>query len=180
MKFLLFNLVVAGALVYLFTADRADVHMAADRVYETADEIKSVARNAVDQGRKLLQGDQAAAIPKPTPRALPRVQPQAIPRVEPQVQPQVQPRIQPQIRQKPIPEAAPVPAPVKQVARAGALAKVSPEVARRRDEVLGTANPESIPEIKQGEKFMSASQRQKELFSLAEEMELLYARKISQ
>jgi hypothetical protein len=176
MKFLLFNLVVAGALVYLFTADRADVHMAADRVYETADEIKSVARNAVDQGRKLLQGDQAAAIPKPTPRALPRVQPQAKPRVEPQVQP----RIQPQIRQKPIPEAAPVPAPVKQVARAGALAKVSPEVARRRDEVLGTAYPESIPEIKQGEKFMSASQRQKELFSLAEEMELLYARKISQ
>lgn len=175
MKFLLFNLVVAGALVYLFTADRADVHMAADRVYETADEIKSVARNAVDQGRKLLQGDQAAATRSNTP---PPIRPRFEPEVQPQ--PQVQPQIQPQIRQKPIPEAAPVPAPVKQVARAGALAKVSPEVARRRDEVLGTANPESIPEIKQGEKFMSASQRQKELFSLAEEMELLYARKISQ
>ena len=53
MKFLLFNLVVAGALVYLFTADRADVHMAADKVYEAAGDIKSVARNAV--GKDLPQ-----------------------------------------------------------------------------------------------------------------------------
>ena len=157
MKFLMFNLVVAGALVYLFTADRADVHAAADRVYETADGIKSVARDAVGKGRELLQGDQAAeSRPRPAPKPV----------------------------QNPRPAAAPVAPPVKQVARSIVPRPVSPEVARRRDEVMGTApvdfGPGPIPQIKQGEKFMSPAQRQKELFSLAEEMELLYARKISQ
>jgi hypothetical protein len=162
MKFLMFNLVVAGALVYLFTADRADVHAAADRVYETADEIKSVARNAVGKGRRLLQGDEAAPA-RPIPSA---------------------PQARPQIQQIPVPKAAPVPPPVKQVARRGSIPNLSPEVIRRRDEVLGNVSPSreqaAIPEIKKGENFMSAAQRQKELFSLAEEMELLYARKISQ
>jgi hypothetical protein len=163
MKFLMFNLVVAGALVYLFTADRADVHAAADRVYETADGIKSAARDAVGKGRELLQGDQAAeSRPAPSPKPI----------------------------QKPAPEASPVAPTVKQVAQSNIPRPVPPEVARRRDEVMGTAlaapvaraapGQPNIPELKQGEKFMSPAQRQKELFSLAEEMELLYARKISQ
>lgn len=162
MKFLMFNLVVAGALVYLFTAERADVHAAADRIYETADEIKSVARNAVGKGRRLLQGNEAEPA-----RSIP---------------PALQTR--PQIQQNPTPKAAPVPPPVKQIARQGSIPNLSPEVIRRRNEVLGnvTQPPKQtvIPEIKKGERFMSSAQRQKELFSLAEEMELLYARKISQ
>ena len=79
---------------------------------------------------------------------------------------------------------ASVPPPVKQVARKVSEPKLSLEVIRRRDEVLGNVSPSpaqpAIPEIKKGERFMSSAQRQKELFSLAEEMELLYARKISQ
>ncbi len=162
MKFLMFNLVVAGALVYLFTADRADVHAAADRVYETADEIKTVARNAVGKGRRLLQSDGA---PPSRPIA-------------------PAPRARPQLDPKPVLKAAPAPPPVKQVARQEPTQKLSPEVIRRRDEVLGNLSPSqiqsAIPEIKKGESFMSSAQRQKELFALAEEMELLYARKISQ
>ena len=95
MKFLLFNLVVAGALVYLFTADRADVHMAADKVYEAADEIKAVARNAVGKGRKLLRGDDAAPAPLP-------VAPKPLPKTE----------------QKPVPKVSPAPPPVKRLAHA--------------------------------------------------------------
>ena len=169
MKFLLFNLVVAGALVYLFTADRADVHMAADKVYEAAGDIKSVARNAVGKGRKLLRGDDAAPAPLP-------VAPKPLPKTE----------------QKPVPKVSPAPPPVKRLVRSAPAPVVSPkvvptlppEVAHRRAEVLGTAPPKPAPrpiaEIKQGEGFMSPAERRKELFSLAEEMELLYARKISQ
>jgi hypothetical protein len=170
MKFLLFNLVVAGALVYLFTADRADVQAAADRVYETAGDIKAVARSAVGKGRELLRGDDTASS-RPNPP--PRVANQPPPRIEPPAAPYA------------APAAPPVAPPVDRVAREISRLPVSPEVARRRDEVLGTVPPTPTqapapaptPEIKRGEKLMSPSQRQKELFALAEEMELFYARR---
>ena len=55
-----------------------------------------------------------------------------------------------------------------------------PAVAKRRDEILkGVAPAEPRLALKQGERMMTPEQRRKELFSLAEEMELLYARTVS-
>ena len=76
----------------------------------------------------------------------------------------------------------PVPDPAEAVARA---AVIDPAVARRRAEVLGetaavvetpaTGKPEIA--IAEGETLMSPRQRRKELYNLAQEMELLFLKK---
>ena len=47
MRFLVFNIVVAAALVYLFTADRADIHAAADKAYGVAETVRTKAEDVV-------------------------------------------------------------------------------------------------------------------------------------
>ena len=59
-------------------------------------------------------------------------------------------------------------------------AVADPRVAKRREEILAGIAPEPKgPVLKEGEPMMTPAQRRKELFSLAEEMELLYARTVS-
>ena len=65
------------------------------------------------------------------------------------------------------------------------LAGLDPDVAQRRREVLdgiGAADAvaDGTPALKEGTRLMTPSERRRELLSLAEEMELLYARSISQ
>ncbi len=150
MKFLMFNVVVAVALIYLFTADRAEMRSVADRAFDTAGEIKQMARKAVGKGRAML--DRETALP-------------VVPRPDPAPEVKFTQPVEP-----PPPPAPPAwPAPPAQIVAEQPLA---PEVAIRRAEILD-------PVLKQGARFMSADQRRRELFSLAEEMELLYARKTS-
>ena len=40
MRFLLFNIVVADALIFLFTSDKAELHAATDRAHDDANGIK--------------------------------------------------------------------------------------------------------------------------------------------
>lgn len=148
MKFLMFNVVVAVALVYLFTADRAEMRSAADRAFDTAGEIKQMAQKAVGEGRAILDRE---TVPPVVPRADPAPEVKSMQPVEP---------------------PPPPPPPVRTATRPVAEKPLAPEIAARRAEILG-------PVLKEGERFMSADQRRKELFSLAEEMELLYARKTS-
>lgn len=131
MKFLIFNLAVGLALFYLVTADRSEFQAAAGRVHDAAGEIKSIAKEAVDEGRRMLDRKISRAEPAP---------PEALPQAEA------------------VPHA----------------------VAKRRDEILNGLAP--LPPglaLKEGERMMTPEQRRKELFSLAEEMELLYARSVS-
>lgn len=158
MKFLIFNLTVAAALFYLISADRAEFQVAAGRVHDAAGEIKSMAERAVDKGRNML--DQSQSQPQPSPVAAPRAA------VETPVE-------APTVKAPTMPPPAPKPALAKPAAP-------TPAVARRRDEILnGVETGGQKLSLEAGARMMTPQQRRRELFSLAEEMELLYARTIS-
>lgn len=149
MKFLIFNLTVAAALFYLINADRTEFQVAAGRVHDAAGEIKSMAVRAVDKGRDMLD--------RPPPQPSPAAAPRPVPVRETAVK---APTMAPPA---PNPPAAPTPA-----------------VAQRRDEILnGVETGRQQLSLKDGARMMTPQQRRRELFSLAEEMELLYARTVS-
>ncbi len=174
MKFLIFNLTVAAALFYLVTADRSEFQVAAGRVHDVAGEIKTMAKDAVDEGRRMLGRKTSRAEPAPAqaPRladAVKKVTETRIPATPPPAPP-ADTKAEP----PPVPNTAVAksPVPVPPV--------IEPAVAQRRDEVLkGVAPDERRLSLKEGERMMTPEQRRKELFSLAEEMELLYARTVS-
>lgn len=151
MKFLIFNLTVAAALFYLISADRAEFQVAAGRVHDAAGEIKSMAERAVDKGRKMLDR------PQPSPAAAPRA---AV--------------------ENPVVEIPVVEIPVVEIPVEAPAMAPTPAVAQRRDEILnGVDTGRQQLSLKDGTRMMTPQQRRRELFSLAEEMELLYARTVS-
>lgn len=178
MKFLIFNLAVAAALAFLFTADRGDVQRVAGQVHDAVGGITDYARKAIDTGVAAI-GKTVAATP---------VKPSAPPSVESRVEAQPvapEPPTSALARQSE-PPRPPVP-PSTSVAKvrppteaiSPAPPGLDPAVAQRRREVLdGIASAESAPALKEGARLMSAADRRKELLSLAEEMELLYARSV--
>jgi hypothetical protein len=159
MKFLIFNIAVAAALIFLFTADKVDLQVAVTQAHEAAGEVKKIARKIAGDGRSLIRkaaGDveeKAPVVEAPKPVAPEPVAPPPAP-----------------VRLAKAPEAIAAPPPLP------------PEVAARRAEILsGVMAPETgSPVLKQGEKLMTSSERRRELLSLAEEMELLYARSLGQ
>ena len=201
MKFLLFNVAVATALVFLFTAERGEVQKIAGQVHDAAGEMKEYANKAFNTGQAVMErtAENKHSAPVPAPR-----KPLSPP---PAVQPTVKPAA-PAAKSKPAP--APAPPPPSQLARnlppmpevappgkpkavpeigASRSARLDPDVAKRRKEILdgldtaGDTAPQTAratPALKDGARLMTASERRKELLSLAEEMELLYARSISQ
>lgn len=68
MKFLAFNLAVGLALVFLFTADKGDVHKAVDRAHNLATDIKKMA-SAKIENRTSKQTE--TPTPAPTPDVAP-------------------------------------------------------------------------------------------------------------
>jgi hypothetical protein len=52
MKFLIFNITVAAALIFLFTTDRGEVTSTAGRIHDAASEVKDAAHRAVEGGRR--------------------------------------------------------------------------------------------------------------------------------
>lgn len=183
MRFLLFNIVVAGALVFLFTSDRADLHAAADRAHDAASDIKSKAFEVI--GAK-------TAAPREAPEARPAAKP-AVPAKVPAKPVEsrsaaASPASEATYSQnKPLAPAAadavrevqvatrqlvdPAPAPAQ------AIKALPPEVAQRREEVLA----EGIvgEPVTEAQKFMPASTRKRDLMLLSEEMELFSAKAIS-
>lgn len=163
MRFLLFNIVVAGALVFLFTSDRADLHAAADRAHDVASDMKSRAFGAIGANERpapevAVKPDPAAEPAKPaekTEETFARNKPLAPAAADAVREVQIATRelVEPQ--------------PAKPLA---------PEVAQRREEVLA----EGIvggPVAGSG-KFMPASTRKRDLMLLSEEMELFSAKAI--
>lgn len=167
MKFLLFNFAVIAALFVLFNPDRADLYALADRAYETV----GMAREKTESVVAKVTPPMESKAGEPAPAA-------ALPTAEP---------VPATVAPKPEREAA-APSPVKQVAAqrpveapapavvAASGKKLDPAVAQRRAEVLGLDAPAAGPAE---EKLMSAEQRRRELFTLAEEMELFYVRRLS-
>ncbi len=185
MKFLIFNLTVAAALVYLLTTDRGEFQRVAGSLHDAASGIRTMTQRAVGNGRKLL--DRTVSAPRHVGENAPSTARR--PTVEPPPPPL--PPTSPAPR---IPEAAAIAAtaaakpPRKDPALADP-AMTDPAVAKRRDEIFAgiAPNPPETklprepkgPALKQGAPMMTPAQRRKELFSLAEEMELLYARTVS-
>ncbi len=164
MKFVLFNLAVVAALFFLFNPDRADLHALADRAYETVglarDGAEKVVEKVAPTSKPVRQAADAA--PKPPVSESPASKPEIKPaHPAPKKQVASQSRIAPP---KPV-AAAPAP-------------KLDPAVAQRRAEVLGTDAPRAAG-VAVKEKLMSPEQRRRELFTLAEEMELFYVRRLS-
>lgn len=166
MKFVLFNLAVIAALFFLFNPDRADLHALADRAYETV----GLAR---DSAEKIAEKAAPPTLPERVRKA-----------ADTPVKPSVSKTLAPKPENKPAP-----PAPKKQVAErpkietrklaaAAPAPKLEPAVAKRRAEVLGIDAPQAAG-VPVEEKLMSPEQRRRELFTLAEDMELFYVRRLS-
>ena len=161
MKFLLFNVVVAGALVFLFAGDRADVGASVAALSDKAAEAVAETRS-VPAGRA------------PEPEA---VAPPAKTRV---------PVVQPAAKAPEAPEAPALPEPAPRRVASAAPPKapdLPPDVAERREKVLGDllqdgTGAETVVEV-DPKKFMSPEQRRRDLILLSEEMELFSADTLS-
>lgn len=182
MKFLIFNLTVAAALVYLLTTDRGEFQRVAGSLHDAASGIRTMTVRAVGNGRKLL--DRTVSGPSHGGENAPSQAPR--PAVAPPPPPPLPPTSPaPRVEIKTTAAAQP---PRKDPAAAGPAA-IDPRVAQRRDEVFAGIAPEPQetrlplepkgPALKEGAPMMTPAQRRKELYSLAEEMELLYARTVS-
>jgi hypothetical protein len=180
MKFLLFNFAVAAALVFLFTADRSEVQKIAGQVHDAAGDMKAYANKALNSGQNMLDrgavtaGRNAEPAPAATPRQL-SAQPAATPSMA-----QPEPPLSPQLARN-LPAMPEIGTEISRETSRVAVADLEPAVAKRRKEVLdGIEAADTTPALKEGARLMTPSERRRELVSLAEEMELLYARSISQ
>ena len=166
MKFLLFNVIVAGALVYLFSG--ADLPGAAARqsVDEAMARLTALSERAAEDVEKMAEvpagpASQVAMEGPVTPS--PSVPDRTVPETEVSVP--AAPIAAP-------PESAPLPerqieaVPVYRVPTPGTSGPV-------------VASPAEAP-IEIAEPMMSSQDRRKELFSLAQEMELMYANRVGQ
>jgi len=183
MKFLAFNLAVGLALIFLFTTDKGDVHKAVDRAHELAGDMKKMAKEAI--GAKTVQTNAPA---KMTERKSSTVVQTPETKTAPKIKtPSKTVSIAPVLPKKQIVSAPPAPPAVAPPSAlpspkkaGGAPSNLAPEVAKRRAAILNnspTADP--TPVLKKGDKLMSSADRRRELLSLAEEMELLYAKSVS-
>ena len=180
MRFLLFNIVVAGALVFLFSSDRADLHAAADRAHDAANGIKSKAFEVIGAGETVKPGSTVIPV-RVTEPAKPVVQKQAITETGSATATPKTPE-ETFSQNKPLAPAAAdaireVQVATRNLVKPAPVKSLPPEVEQRREEVLaegiigGTATG--------SDKFMSASTRKRDLMLLSEEMELFSARSIS-
>ncbi|MEM7224230.1 MAG: hypothetical protein AAF495_14705 [Pseudomonadota bacterium] len=162
MRFLLFNVVVIGALVYLFAIERDGPSMTVSQFQEELQEIETLAAEALEP---VVQ----AAPPAPTPEADPvEVEPVA-------AQPEPEPDPEDWLVELP-----PVDNPAVAQRRREVLdgldgpADAAPVVA------AAPVAAETEVVLAEGESLMSPSERVKQLHVLAEEMELLFVQSLSE
>lgn len=177
MRFLLFNIVVAGALIFLFTGDKADLHAAADRAHDAATDIKAKAF-------KVIGAKKAPAVteaPKAVVDAAP-AKPIATKTIT--AEPGVPANTTSASRPEPGTAAAEAVKEV-QVATRRLVKPLPPEVKKRREEVLsegivgGKSRVSTAPAGSDTQKFMTSSDRKRDLMLLSEEMELFSAKSIA-
>ena len=194
MKFLLFNMAVATALLFLFTADRGDIQRLKAQINGAAGVIDSFTREALDNNKPSKNKDSEKTVnslsPSWPPYAdNPPVMKEVLDGTEIAVRNDNRSRDTP-LEYKPS-DLPTLPAtnsprkvaeldktsPVPGTAIAG---KLDPAVAKRRHEIREGITSVDTLGLNECSKLMTAQERRKELFSLAEEMELLYAHSVSQ
>ena len=168
MKFLLFNVAVVVALFVLFNPDRADLRAVADRAYEAVGLARETAK---DVAEKIKVTEPETPEPAPSPEPPKTAAPQTVAAEVPaDLKPAEPVSAEPHpVEMKPA-DARPADAtPVEPPPQA-----LDPAVAKRRAEVLGEG---PLPPAE--DRLMSPEQRRRELFNLAEEMELFYVKRLS-
>ena len=171
MRFILFNIAVAAALVYLFKGGELtapDLQALADQAKA---KVEAVVADNKGHGRDVIRAPKPVA-PKPKPAPKPR-----------QTESNPKPKAAPPALAKPVDVALrPQPKPVPGAMKIPPVPPAPPEVAQRRAEVLDEAAPKPTPQppvaLKEGTQMMSAAERRRELNALAEEMEMLYITKV--
>lgn len=166
MKFLIFNLTVAAALVYLLTTDRAEVQNAAGRIHDAASEMKQAAGRVVERGRRWVTQTPPETAVRPSSPAAPPADPIA----------------KPAAMDVPLPPAASRASPVPKIpvsrAKEAAAAKRRAEILRGIDPAVLIPGPK--PEAEPAQPALLPAERRKQLDTLSEEMELFYARTLGQ
>ena len=157
MKFLLFNVAVAAALVFLFTADRGEVQKIAGQVHDAAGDMKAYANKALNTGQAMLGRDAVKAERKtePAPAAAP-LQPVAQP-VAPPLVTRPEPPSEPPLSRL-IARNLPAMPEIGPETSKGVPVDLSTAVARRRREVLdGIDAADAAPALKEGTRLMTPS-----------------------
>ncbi len=169
MRFLIFNVVVVGALFYLFAGSQPFGGTDRNGMLGT---VGAVVERSVTSGRqataavidKVMAGDREAPLPSAlTPPDL-KTPPTPMPVVDVPVQKVVPPILA--TLSAPKPPAITAKSPV---------AVTDPAVQKRRAEVMARGPVASVAAVKARPKFMTPSQRRRELQALSEDMELLFA-----
>ena len=192
MKFLIFNLVVAGALIYLVTGgdlsrlpDSGETahrvtkaaEVMADRGYDLANKVIGQIGRTDETPRRDENGKAATALVEPGALAklLPPVHrqkfnPPAVPKHTQKQKQQIQPPTAAvkKVGKQPMPKIV--------VVSPNAPSNSNPEVLRRRAEVLAEGPVQNSADA---QRFMSFHDRRRELHALTEEMELLFAKTVA-
>lgn len=197
MKFLLFNLVVIGALFYIFAADESDKHRAAAFLSDTKAKVGTFVENQLSEGNA-ADVQEAAAKPAPFKPVLakPVTPPPAIaPKPKPApVDQSVQAMAKATTNDLPTVTPAPIGAVEKATLapKFGTPKQASPSprspvddaATARRAEILtgidAKGRKAGEPVLADGTTLMPTSERQRALRNIAEDMELFYAQTVGQ
>ncbi|MBT3360163.1 MAG: hypothetical protein HN403_11110 [Rhodospirillales bacterium] len=191
MKFLLFNALVIGALFYLFNADRSDIASVADSAHAVVASAEDVAAKAVDQVDGFMHRDAEveAEVPEYAVAPPPPSVAEPAPVVEKQVV--VEEKATPMPPAIPESEETATPKPKRsRVAEQELPLQLIPERPRPTVDYAKAENVEEAESvaagssdgeitIAEGETLMTPRERRKELFALAEDMEMMFIKKLN-
>lgn len=181
MRFLLFNIAVGAAVIYLLVGDPAATARQAglpEAAVSTIDALSHKAKKTVvervtelPQPVSQLKPDVAKAAPKPNLVAKPVVEavaetlaPKAVPSINQAKFIPTQP-----VHSAPTPKRYPA-----AKAKKGDRAPLPPQLSQRRAEVLGNGKTDGKFAVKDGAAMMSPGDRYRELSKLVDDMELVY------
>ena len=177
MRFLMFNLVVSGALVYLLIGEEYRTVVVEEMMMRASDSVVTVVEDTVKmiETSATTDGqDQIADVMPVEPEEMPRAR-EVITHTPQQDEFNVGSHATPSAIDR---EPAPL---ISGLSVDQPLPRIDdPSVIKRRDEVLGFVSIAEEAPQPDAPAFMTAQERQKELHTLAEEMELLFATTVVQ
>jgi hypothetical protein len=192
MRFVIFNFVVAAALIYLVTGGSPETLTAISVPDTVVDAIEEVKGNTPDPKKEPVKKIKVLAVVPDPVESKPQLEPElSVASIKkPLTFRKLETKLPPLAEAKWIPESKSLKPDETLTATRLAIKpkeKLSPEIKRRRSEIFGIANkstakvvptpalkPKKTYAVKAGEKLMSPSQRRRELRALVEDMELLY------
>lgn len=158
MKFIVFNLIVGAALVYLFTAEQGDL----SRITEKAQAMGQQVQQKVSDLAATSEPEKQNA-PASSDKAAPR--PASAPEPQQAVDEEIDVKVPVKVAKKIEREPQPVPQAMKETEET-----LPPEVIKRRNEILN-GKDENIAQVTQNQSRDRSEQRDR-LLRLAEDMEL--------